>query len=302
MFGFLFVSLLSSLFLCFWLWSCIKLKHHKNNLSFTDFDPFSFACFCDACLIPDTRQQTKHQTAITGDNSRQRPTISSFGNMVWKSCTKSFTWRYLSCSLFASIKSEKLQTQPHDQTRCYKDNWCKRKLATEIISCKKTQNCWKRFTSFWPDVGLSYLPDYAHDQDYFEVPSDFDELAKEETNLVLFVSLLRFQDYKTLQRFGGDFQISARRVSCSMWLKYQVKFCGSNHFMISQQLRSVFVWCLQILINSHNFVSFVLRKLLLFLVLDLFLILIWVFWTNYWCEFGEKCSQTEFVWLLWNWW
>ena len=235
----------------------------------------SFACFCDACLISD-----KTSTATTTrDNSRATTNHFSLRKYGLKKFHQIFHLKifvvFFVCinKIMRNFRHNHMTQRDVLKTIGAKENWWQR-----LFLAKKHKNCWKRFTSFLSDVGLSYQPNYAHDQDYFEVTSDFDELAKDDTNLVLVVSLLRFQDNKTLQRFESDFQISARTVSCSMWLKSQVKFCGSNHFILSQKLRSVFVWCLQILINSHNFVSckFVIRKLLMFIVLDLFLILIWV--------------------------
>ena len=68
LFRFLFVSLLSSLFLCLWLWSCIKLKHHKNNLSFTWLWSILFCLFL-RCLSY-SRQKTADKTS-NSSNQRQ---------------------------------------------------------------------------------------------------------------------------------------------------------------------------------------------------------------------------------------
>ena len=202
--------------LCFFVFDCGRASNSNTTkiiFHSPDFGPFSFACFCNACLIPDKRQQTKHQTAVTRDNSR----ATTNHIFLWKYGLKKFhqIFHLKIFVVFFICINKNLKNIRHNhmtkrdvlKTIGAKKNWWQR-----LFLAKKTQNCWKRFTSFLSDVGLSYQPNYAHDQGYFEVPFDFDELTKDETNLVLVVSLLRFEDYKTLQGFESDFQILARRV------------------------------------------------------------------------------------------
>ena len=261
----------------------------------------SFACFCDACLIPN-----KTSTATTTrDNSRATTNHFSLRKYGLKKLHQIFHLKifvvFFVCinKIMRNFRHNHMTQRDVLKTIGAKENWWQRLFLAKkhkIVGKGSRVSCqmlvwvislillmikitlrshlilmnWQKMTQIWFLLCLFW---------------DF-RITKHSNALKV---TFRFQQEQWAVQCGWNLRWSFVDPTILFFLKnwevYLFDACRSWSILtiswVANSLSENY-WCLLSWICSWSWFE-------------------WL-WTNYGCEFGEKCSQTEFVWLLWNWW
>ena len=225
--------------------------------------------------------------------------------MVWKSCTKSFTWRYLSCSLFASIKIWKTSDTTTWPNEMFSKQLVQNKTGDRDYFLQKKHKIVGKGSQVscqmlvWVISLIMLMIKVTLKCHWFWW---IDKRWNKSGSCCVSFEIWGLQNTPRLWKWLSDFSKKSWAVQCGWntrwsfvdqtilfflknWEVYLFDACRSWSILTISWVSNSFsenYWCFLSWICSWSWLE-------------------WL-WTNYWCELSEKCSQTEFVWLLWNWW